>query len=48
MGERWWSIHEDEIRHMLQRVADGDSPDIVLLEFTANSVIEHVEGSGDG
>ena len=37
VSDRWWVIHEDEIRRSLRQVADGDAPDVVMLELTANS-----------
>jgi len=37
MGDRWWVIHEDTIIDALRRCADGEDPDIMLIELTANS-----------
>ena len=37
MGDRWWVIHEDELIKALKRCADGEDPEIMILELTANT-----------
>ena len=44
MTERWWVIHEAELRAALERAHGGDDPGIVLLELTANAASERVDG----
>lgn len=41
----WWVIEEGELRRLLNRVKDGDSPDVVLIEEYAQS--EHDFGGED-
>lgn len=33
----WWVIHEAELLKALRKAHAGDSPDVVLMELTANS-----------
>lgn len=40
---RWWVIHEPQMLDMLRRVAAGESADLVLAEFLANTDTETVE-----
>lgn len=40
----WWSISGQALQAMLQRVADGDHPDVVYLEYFANSDREEIDG----
>lgn len=35
--ERWWVIEEEEFSTALERVSAGDNPQVVLMEFVANS-----------
>jgi hypothetical protein len=37
MMARWWVIEESQFAVALERVAGGDDPGVVLLEFVANS-----------
>lgn len=45
----WWVIHAEEIMEMLNKVAEGDTPDIVFAEMYANSEINvgNFEGETD-
>lgn len=43
MTKQWWVIHEDDLRHALRRVADGDDPDDVYADLLEHTVIEKVE-----
>jgi hypothetical protein len=43
----WWTISEDALKAMLQRVADGADPEWVYLEEYANADIEHVPGEDE-
>jgi hypothetical protein len=47
MSKRYWVIEESELASKLRRVANGESPDVVLLEMYANSDTEQVEGDRD-
>jgi hypothetical protein len=40
----WWVIEESVLLDALRAAAGGEDPSIVLLELTANSSAEHVEG----
>lgn len=40
MKEVWWSISGEAILAMLYRVANGEDPELVYVEFFANSEIE--------
>ena len=40
---RWWVIHEPQMLDMLGRVAAGESVDLVMVEFLANTDTETVE-----
>lgn len=42
MKERWWVIHEEELKAAISRAHDGEDPDLVMLELTANSRREDV------
>lgn len=44
MTNRWWVIQETELHAALMRAHHGDDADMVLLELTANTATEHVEG----
>lgn len=44
MTYRHWSLPEADLRAMLQGVADGDSPDVVLAEVYANAEVTDGEG----
>ena len=35
--QRWWVVEESQFTAALERVKAGDSPDVVLMEFVANS-----------
>jgi len=43
----WWSISEEALRGMLQRVADGEDPEWVYMTEYANADIEDVPGEDD-
>lgn len=46
MTERWWVINEVDLLRALREAAVGETtPEIILLELTANSDSEHVDGS---
>jgi hypothetical protein len=39
----WWFIHGDEIMEALNKVYDGELPDIAYAELYANSEVNEVE-----
>lgn len=43
MTERWWVIHEEELRTALMRAQHGEDDDMILIELTANSDTELVD-----
>ena len=47
MNKRYWVLEESELLAKLRRVANGEPPDVVLLEMYANSDTEQVEGDHD-
>lgn len=44
-SDAWWVIHDVDLMHMLQRVSDGEDPDMVFAEHYANC--DHEPRRGD-
>jgi len=42
--ETWWVIEQSMLLAVLCRAAGGENPDMLLLELTANSAHETIEG----
>lgn len=40
----WWCISAEAIMEMLYKVKDGEDPDVVYLEYYANSEVEDYHG----
>ena len=47
MTRDWWSISGDDLHAALERVAEGEDPDVVYTELYANSTITRPEDNGD-
>lgn len=42
--QSWWVIQENALIWALRRAAAGESPDMILLELSANSEHSTIEG----
>lgn len=42
----WWTIHGDDIMSMMERAGKGEDPELIYMEYYANS--EHHSFDGDG
>lgn len=44
----WWCISSDSLQEMLYRVAGGEDPDLIYIEYYANTERQEVEdGQGE-
>lgn len=43
--ETWWVIEQGPLLDALRRCANGEDPDIMLMELTANADIESIDRS---
>ena len=45
--EVWWVIEQAELLKALRRCSEGEDPDIMLMELTANADVETIDRSED-
>jgi len=45
VSDCWWVISAESFREAMQRAHDGEEPDLLYVEFWANS--EHRDGEGE-
>lgn len=43
---KWWVLPAASLREMLQRVAGGEDPDLIYIEYYANCSVEGVDDAG--
>ena len=42
----WWVLSSESLQEMLQRVAAGEDPALIYLEYYANCHVEGVDDAG--